>query len=108
MNIFKRNKGKKAAPKSVEQDRSLDDEDDDTVEENKETPSSKKALMKQYLKQAQSWTAKEANEAKKELQKAAGLGARPDVVPEGEALVSGEPRTVEIGWVSTRGSRSLI
>jgi hypothetical protein len=54
---------------------------------------------KQYFKQAQNWTVNEASDAMKELQKAAGLGARPDVVPPGEALVSGEPRTVELGWV---------
>ena len=55
---------------------------------------------KPYLKDAQTWTAKEASDAKKDLQKYAGLGHRPDVVPKGEAFSNGEPRTVELGWVS--------
>ncbi|EME39362.1 hypothetical protein DOTSEDRAFT_75162 [Dothistroma septosporum NZE10] len=62
------------------------------------------AFMNTYLKQAQTWTAKEANDAKQELQKYAGLGARPDVLPQGEALVVGEPRSVELGWHPVAGA----
>lgn len=96
MNLFKRNKDKGS------KDRSLETEN---VEEKKDAKSSMTdkvtTFVKPYLKQAQSWTAKEASDAKAQLQKAAGLGSRPDVVPDGEALVSGEPRTVELGWVSS-------
>lgn len=59
---------------------------------------------KPYLKQAQTWTAKEASDAKKDLQKYAGLGARPDVVPQGEARANGEPRTVQLGWHPVAGA----
>lgn len=60
-------------------------------------------FMRPYLTQAQSWTTKEASDAKKELTKYAGLGSRPDVLPQGEALVVGEPRTVELGWHPVAG-----
>jgi hypothetical protein len=77
------------------------------IVENDNQKSTMSDYAKQYLKQAQSWTAKEASEAKVQLQKAAGLGAKPDVVPPGEALVSGEPRTVELGWVSSHQAISV-
>lgn len=99
MNLFRRSRDKSGSKSPNE--RSLEDEN---VEEEKDAKNSKTdrltSYTKNYLKQAQSWTAKEASDAKKELQKAAGLGERPSVIPEGEAFVSGEPRTVELGWVS--------
>lgn len=99
MNIFKRSKDRDSSKSTNE--RSLEDEN---VEEQKDAKSSMTDKLstygKTYFKQAQSWTDKEASDAKKALQKAAGLGEKPSVIPEGEALVSGEPRIVEIGWVS--------
>jgi hypothetical protein len=99
MNLFKRNKNKDRSKSPNE--KSLGNE---SVEEEKDAKSSMTDKLttytKTYFKQAQSWTAKEASDAKKELQKAAGLGEKPTVVPEGQALVSGEPRSVELGWVS--------
>ncbi|KXT16667.1 hypothetical protein AC579_8044 [Pseudocercospora musae] len=98
MNFFKRNKdkGNKA--------RSLETEDVGRKDSKSSMTDKVTTFVKPYLKQAQSWTAKEASDAKLQLQKAAGLGGRPDVVPDGEALVSGEPRTVELGWHPVAGA----
>lgn len=100
MNLFKRSKDK-----DKDNSRSPPEEvapKEDNVDANSKNSMTDKltSYTKTYLKQAQSWTAKEASEARKELQKAAGLGETPNVIPPGEALVSGEPRLVEIGWVS--------
>ncbi|CZT18765.1 uncharacterized protein RCC_04609 [Ramularia collo-cygni] len=105
MNMFKRSKDKdKDKPKSPKA-RSLGDENVEGEKDGKTSMTDKlTTYTKTYLKQAQSWTAKEASDAKKELQKAAGLGERPNVVPEGEALVTGEPRTVELGWHPVAGA----
>ncbi len=46
----------------------------------------------------------EVAEARKSLQKSAGLGHKPNVVPDGEASINGEPRPVEIGWHPVAGS----
>lgn len=96
MNLFRRSKDKNGSQSPPREE---------VVEEEKSAKGSLTdkltSYTKTYLKQAQSWTAKEASDARKELQAAAGLGAKPNVVPEGEALVSGEPRTVELGWVSS-------
>ena len=62
------------------------------------------SFMRPYYTQAKSWTAKEASDAKKDLQKSLGLGGKPDVLPQGEALVVGEPRTVELGWHPVAGA----
>jgi hypothetical protein len=40
---------------------------------------------------------------KKKLQGALGLGATPNVVPESEVDIQGEPRLVEIGWHPVAG-----
>ena len=45
----------------------------------------------------------EMNDAKKSLQKTAGLGHRPDVVPPGPGSVNSDPRKVEIGWHPVAG-----
>lgn len=45
----------------------------------------------------------EAAKARHELDKSLGLGNRPDIVPPGEATVTGEKRTVEIGWHPVAG-----
>jgi hypothetical protein len=37
------------------------------------------------------------------LQQAAGLGHKPNVIPECDVIISGEPRTVEIGWHPVAG-----
>lgn len=113
--LRKNKDGSKDGSKGVEDAPPPNDDDDDDKEEEEESerpkpkprPGAKESMtdkvttfMTPYLKQARSWTTKEASDAKKELQKYAGLGERPDVIPPGEALVSGEPRTVELGWVS--------
>lgn len=99
MNLFRRSKDQNSSKTPNE-----GPPKDEIFEEEKDAKSSMTdkltSYTKTYLKQAQSWTAKEASEARKELQRAAGLGEKPNVIPEGEALVSGEPRTVELGWVS--------
>ena len=46
----------------------------------------------------------EISDAKKSLQKSAGLGHRPNVVPDGPASINGEPRKVELGWHPVAGS----
>ena len=91
----------KKSPKETKEPEPSPDNAKDVVESDTAQKSTMSDYAKQYFKQASSWTAKEASEASEKLKKAAGLGARPDVVPEGEALVSGEPRNVELGWVST-------
>ncbi|KJX92993.1 hypothetical protein TI39_contig4466g00001 [Zymoseptoria brevis] len=93
---------KKSPKESKEPEPSVDNARD--VVESDKKKSTMSDYAKQYFKQAQTWTADEAVEAKKALQKAAGLGARPDVIPEGEAHVSGEPRTVELGWHPVAGA----
>ncbi|USW53576.1 hypothetical protein Slin15195_G068950 [Septoria linicola] len=103
MNLFKRKKDKA----SVESTRDTPLENGDNGQEKpaKSSMTDKTmTLLKPYMKQAQSWTAKEASDAKRELQKAAGLGSRPNVIPEGEALVVGEPRVVELGWHPVAGA----
>jgi hypothetical protein len=37
------------------------------------------------------------------IQQSIGLGARPNVIPQGEASVSGDLRTVQIGWHPVAG-----
>jgi hypothetical protein len=37
------------------------------------------------------------------LQHSAGLGKKPNVIPPGEASISGELRTVEVGWHPVAG-----
>ena len=37
------------------------------------------------------------------LEQSLGLGARPNVIPPGEAIVTGETRVVEVGWHPVAG-----
>lgn len=46
----------------------------------------------------------EYSDALKSLQKSAGLGHKPDVVPQGPASIKGDQRIVEIGWHPVAGS----
>lgn len=46
----------------------------------------------------------EISDAKKSLQKTAGLGHKPNVVPDGPASINSDPRRVEIGWHPVAGS----
>lgn len=111
MNYLKKFKKDKDKTPDESTTRELSPEDVPNDDEKKKDAKAKDSMtdkamtfMKPYLKQAQSWTANQASDAKLELQKAAGLGARPDVLPQGEALVVGEPRTVELGWHPVAGA----
>ncbi|KAJ0107975.1 hypothetical protein J7T55_008111 [Diaporthe amygdali] len=72
----------------------MSDENAPNAEDEPKSPSS---LLGSFLKD-------NVLKAKLTLQHELGLGKRPSVVPPGEVKISGEPRTVELGWHPVAGS----
>ncbi|KAL1850123.1 hypothetical protein Daus18300_013051 [Diaporthe australafricana] len=72
----------------------MSDVDAPNAEDHPESPTS---LLGSFLKD-------NVLKAKLTLQHELGLGKRPSVVPPGEVNISGEPRTVELGWHPVAGS----
>lgn len=61
-------------------------------------PQSKRSKMGIFLKEELTKGKDELLKGKLVLEHSLGLGHKPNVIPPGEADISGEPRIVEIGW----------